>query len=101
MFSVDSSMIVEVGYCIDSGDPVIVSPEGWIVDTIHTLVVRFKDNALWAYVGVPESIYKAFMDADSLGKGFHQLIRNNTNYDHFKWEDGKSVRKLARVASKI
>lgn len=86
---VDSSMLSHVGYVSDSGDPLIAYPENALVDTVNTLVVRFNDGALWAYMHVPINVFDALIDADSIGKAFHSLVRNAPQYAQYKWEDSK------------
>lgn len=52
MIAVESSMVHSIGY-----DP----------DT-KRLRVKFKDGGLYAYTGVPQSVYDKLMDAQSIGK---------------------------------
>lgn len=41
------------------------------------LVVQFKDGASVAYSGVPEGVFHAFNDADSMGRYWHANIKDS------------------------
>ena len=45
-----------------------------------TLYIRFRNGRLYAYFGVPETIYRGLMAADSHGKYFHAHIRDVYGY---------------------
>jgi len=57
MIGVSSSDISSVGY--DSG-------------TMH---IRFRSGGIYAYSGVPQSVYSGLMSAPSKGRYFHARIR--------------------------
>lgn len=40
------------------------------------LKVRFEDGGLYVYVGVPDAVYRAFVEAPSKGRYFHDEIRD-------------------------
>lgn len=42
-----------------------------------TLYIRFHSGGLYAYSGVPESVYQALMSASSHGSYFHAHIKNS------------------------
>lgn len=60
MLKVKSSNISEVGYN----------------ETQQKLVVRFTSNKLYVYDDVPNTVYKDFFNASSLGKYFGSQIKN-------------------------
>lgn len=64
MISVSSSNIDSIGY--EDG----------------TLYVRFNSGSLYSYSNVPESVYRALMNADSHGKYFAAHIKNVYPYKH-------------------
>lgn len=45
-----------------------------------TLYIKFNSGGLYAYSGVPVSVYNALMSAASHGKYFHANIKNNYSY---------------------
>lgn len=45
-----------------------------------TLEIKFKTGATYSYDGVPTSVYKALVGADSVGSYFHKNI--NGKYPH-------------------
>jgi hypothetical protein len=58
---VDSSNIASIGYDQSSG----------------TVEIEFRSNGqIWQYYDVPEIIYNEFRIAESLGKAFHAMIKN-------------------------
>ena len=61
---VSSSEIVDIGY-----DP-----------SSMTLEIGFKQEAVYQYFDVPESIYQGFLRADSKGRFFHANIKNHYRY---------------------
>lgn len=60
MYPVSSSNIDEIGY--DA--------------TTSTLYIKFKNNRLYSYDNVPESVYDNLKSASSVGSYFHQNIRD-------------------------
>lgn len=54
-----------------------IAAAGWDAST-STLVIQFKEGKQYAYTGVPESLYRAFLAAPSKGAFFAKRIR-----DHF------------------
>ena len=46
------------------------------------LVVQFKGERIWLYVGVPLSVVKALLAAESKGRYFNNHIRTNPRYPH-------------------
>jgi len=64
--NVDSSALSRVGY--DKRE--------------HVLVAEFKDSgAIYAYYDVPESVYNALLDADSIGNYFYYNVRTSYTYE--------------------
>ena len=61
---VNSSAIVSVGYGHDS----------------MVLEIELTGGAIYHYFDVPESVYREFMSADSLGKYYNTNIRNSYRY---------------------
>lgn len=48
----------------------------------HVLVAEFKDSgAIYAYYDVPESVYNALLDADSIGSYFYYNVRTSYAYE--------------------
>jgi hypothetical protein len=45
------------------------------------LVVRFIDGDEYAYVGVPGEVHRSFVDAESKGRFFSQMIRGHFPYN--------------------
>ena len=45
-----------------------------------TLYVRFVDGDWYRYFGVPPSVHRAFVQADSHGRFFHEHIRDRYPY---------------------
>ena len=60
MYPVSSSNIDEIGYDV----------------TTSTLYIKFKNNRLYSYDNVPESVYDNLKSASSVGSFFHQNIRD-------------------------
>lgn len=48
---------------------------GYAADT-RTMTVKFHGGGLHAYADVPQAAYEKFLNADSIGRHFHQHIRN-------------------------
>ena len=46
----------------------------------RTLFVTFVDGDIYAYLDVPESLYKAFRTAPSRGRFFAYKVRNRFDY---------------------
>jgi hypothetical protein len=44
--------------------------------TTYMLEIKFHDGSIYQYSKVPESIYKALMNANSHGKFFHAFIKS-------------------------
>lgn len=42
----------------------------------NTLEIKFCSGGVYQYATVPESVYSALMEADSLGKYFYRHIRD-------------------------
>lgn len=61
---VESSTLKEVGYDSD----------------FHELTIKFRDDAVYHYSQVPESVHKELMDSESKGKYFHNQMRGNYFY---------------------
>lgn len=57
--SVSSSNILSVGYDSDT----------------RTLEIEFKGGGIYQYYGVPQNVYSSFLNAPSLGKYFHDFIK--------------------------
>ncbi len=49
-----------------------------------TLEVEFNDRSVYRYSGVPETVYRAFLNAGSKGRFHHVHIRDRYSY----WEVG-------------
>ena len=64
MVHVESDAILEIDYAPDTA----------------TLHVRFTDGGWYHYSHVPERVYHAFLAADSLGRFFHDHIRDRYPY---------------------
>lgn len=45
-----------------------------------TLYVRFLNGGLYAYDGVPEDVFEAFLNAPSKGKFVHQRLKGRYRY---------------------
>jgi hypothetical protein len=45
-----------------------------------TLEVEFHDGGVYQYSGVPEAVYRAFLNAHSKGSYFHDNIRDRYPY---------------------
>jgi hypothetical protein len=45
-----------------------------------TLEVAFHDGGVYQYSGVPESVYRAFLNAHSKGSYFHDHIKDRYLY---------------------
>lgn len=61
----DSTAISGLGYCEDFG----------------AMYIEFKTNGyIYAYFGVPRTVYDGIWEADSKGGYFHQYIRDVYNY---------------------
>lgn len=45
-----------------------------------TLEVAFHDGGVYQYSGIPESVYRAFLNAYSKGSYFHQHIKDRYPY---------------------
>jgi len=45
------------------------------------LIVGFKPSGEYSYFGVPEKVFKAFVESESKGSFFHKVIRNNYKYE--------------------
>jgi hypothetical protein len=67
-YPVESSQISSVGY--DEGTKV--------------LVVEFSRGALYAYKNVEKGTYNNFIDSDSPGKFFNQMIKNEYEFEKLK-----------------
>ncbi len=65
MHSVTSSNIEEIGY--EKG----------------ILRVRFKNGAEYEYKDVPIEVFENLLHAESVGKTFHQTIKNK--YEYTRW----------------
>lgn len=61
---VKSSQIASIGYHAES----------------KTLVVKFKNNAMYSYSDVPEKIFNELMAAESVGKYFHARVKSIFKY---------------------
>lgn len=46
-----------------------------------TLYIKFNSGGLYAYSGVPDSVFNDLMSAASHGKYFHENIKNNYPYN--------------------
>ena len=64
MIPVESTNLASVGY-----DPLP-----------RTLYVTFHSGSTYAYFGVPESVYRELMQADSKGRFLNQFIKNSYRY---------------------
>ncbi len=64
MENVDSSNVKAVGY--DEGS--------------STLLVEFKNGAIYQYFDVPQSMYEGLRDADSVGRYLADHIKGNYRY---------------------
>ena len=59
-----------------------VKAVGWEDEILE---VEFIKGGRYRYTGVPESIYKLLLNADSVGKAFHRYIRpKQTEYKYEK-----------------
>lgn len=47
---------------------------GWEAETLE---IEFSNGSIYQYHDVPEETYNQLMEAPSIGKEFHQSIRNN------------------------
>lgn len=61
---VESSNLKSVGYEEDS----------------QTLEIEFNTGAVYQYTAVPKWVFEDLMDAESVGRYFHQHIRNVYEY---------------------
>jgi hypothetical protein len=59
---VTSSNIAEMGY----------------EKTLNTLIVKFHSGDIWAYTPVAKSTYSQLVEAESVGKAFNTLVKNNS-----------------------
>ena len=75
---VKSSNILSVGYMVPFGDP-----------AHGVLDVEFLDGSVSRYYHVPQSAYTAIMNAPSIGKAFHALVRTQD----FPWQQLAPSRK--------
>lgn len=41
----------------------------------RTMEVAFQSGDTWAYDNVPTNIYESLIDAESVGKSFHSLVK--------------------------
>ena len=56
---VESSNLSEIGYDIET----------------QILEIQFKKGAVYQYEGVPLDVYSEFLESESIGKAFSQLIK--------------------------
>jgi hypothetical protein len=49
-------------------------------DFKHLLEVEFSNGDVYQYIGVPENTYVAFMQAPSIGKAVHEMLRGKFKY---------------------
>jgi hypothetical protein len=61
MTEVTSSNILSIGYD----------------DEVKSLYVKFKSGKVYEYENVPASVYDELSEAESVGKYFNQMIKNN------------------------
>lgn len=50
----------------------------------HTLEIEFHHGGIYQYVNVPESVYRALLDAVSAGSYFHDNIRDVYPYQRVR-----------------
>lgn len=60
MISVESSHIRQFGYAEDAA----------------ALFIRFVNGSLYRYSGVPSTVYEGLLSAESKGKAFHRLVKD-------------------------
>ena len=65
MYSVSSSNISEVGYD----------------NQTETVLVRFLNNTLYAYKGVPETLFEELKTAPSVGSYLNNNFKNRYSYE--------------------
>jgi hypothetical protein len=65
VMNVESSMLKQLGY----------------LRTTKTLVVRFNNDSVYVYKGVPQHVWDELQAADSMGKYFNQHIRMSVPYE--------------------
>lgn len=46
----------------------------------NTLRIIFSNGSIYDYSNIPSDIYNALINAQSIGKYFHQMIKNNYSY---------------------
>ena len=65
---VRSSNLASIGYDVDS----------------HILEVEFKTRTVYQYFNVPESVFVAFMNAQSHGRFLNEYIVDNYRYQQIR-----------------
>jgi hypothetical protein len=68
MTPVSSSNVAEIGYDADS----------------QTVFVRFLDNSLYIYKGVPPFDYEGLLNASSIGSYLHRNFKNVYAYERIE-----------------
>lgn len=57
---------------------------------LKTMYISFKNNTMYKYYKVSESLFDSFSKAESKGKYAHKYIYKN--YDYSKIDDGKDTK---------
>lgn len=46
----------------------------------NTLFIAFNHGGIYSYADVPNHLYQSLLDAESVGKFFHQFIKGHFDY---------------------